>query len=215
MASILIVEDEELISELIRSNLELVGHVCDQAFEGKEAISKMNDNTYDLILLDVMIPYVSGFDLMQYRKQSPVIFVTAKDNLKDKLQGLGMGAEDYIVKPFEMLELIARVNIVLKRYCQTPQTIKFGDVSINMEGRIVTNKNEIVDLTPKEFDLLEAFVINRNIALTREKLLEIVWGFEYEGDTRTVDVHVQKLRKKLGIEDRIKTVYKRGYRLEL
>lgn len=215
MANILIVDDEEAINELVKLNLKLVGHICDQAYDGKEALDKLSKKQYDLILLDVMLPYISGFELMKVIKDTPVIFMTAKDRIEDKIQGLTSGAEDYIVKPFEILELIARINIVLRRTKTENTVFKVDDMEMDRDGKIVKYQNEVVELTPQEYSLLEVFVINQNLAMSREKLLELAWGYDYEGDTRTVDVHVQKLRKKLGLEDRIKTVYKVGYRLEV
>lgn len=214
MANILIVDDEEAINELVKLNLKLVGHNCEQAFDGQEALNMIKQKQYDLILLDVMLPQISGFDLMKYIKGTPVIFMTAKDRIEDKIQGLTSGAEDYIVKPFEILELIARINIILRRNKAENTVVQIDDMRINRESKIVTYKDQMVELTPQEYNLLEVFIVNQNLALSREKLLELAWGYEYEGDTRTVDVHVQKLRKKLGLEERIKTVYKVGYRLE-
>ena len=214
MANILIVDDEEAINELVKLNLKLVGHICEQAYDGKEAMELLSKSRYDLILLDVMLPYISGFDLMKNIKETPVIFMTAKDCIEDKIQGLTSGAEDYIVKPFEILELIARINIVLRRAKKDDSLYHLDDMEMDRESRVARYKNEVIELTPQEFNLLEVFVVNQNLALSREKLLELAWGYDYEGDTRTVDVHVQKLRKKLGLEDRIKTVYKVGYRLE-
>ncbi|WP_310604697.1 response regulator transcription factor [Anaerosporobacter sp.] len=215
MANILIVDDEEAINELVKLNLKLVGHSSDQAYDGREALDMLMRNQYDLILLDVMLPYVSGFELMKKIKDTPVIFMTAKDRIEDKIQGLTSGAEDYIVKPFEILELIARINIVLRRTKVEDTVFRIDDVEMDREAKIVRYQSEIVDLTPQEYNLMEVLVMNQNLALSREKLLELAWGYEYEGDTRTVDVHVQKLRKKLGLEERIKTVYKVGYRLEV
>ena len=215
MANILIVDDEEAINELVKLNLKLVGHACDQAYDVREALDMLTKKPYDLILLDVMLPFISGFDLMKEIKDTPVIFMTAKDRIEDKIQGLTSGAEDYMVKPFEILELIARINIVLRRTKTESNNYKVDDMELDREGKVVRYRNEVVDLTPQEYNLLEMFVINQNLALSREKLLELAWGYEYEGDTRTVDVHVQKLRKKLGLEERIKTVYKVGYRLEV
>ena len=215
MAHILVVDDEEPINKLIKANLCLVGHQCDQAFDGKEALEKIKKENYDLIILDVMLPYKSGFELIKEIKGVPVIFLTAKDKLQDKIEGLTSGAEDYIVKPFEILELIARVNIVLRRNTKQESEVVIGDTTVQLDSKIVTYKGEIVDLKPQEYALLEVLVYNRNLALSREKLLNLAWGYEYEGDTRTVDVHIQQIRKKLGLEDYIKTIYKVGYRLEI
>ena len=215
MAHILVVDDEEPINKLIKANLCLVGHQCDQAFDGKEALEKIKKENYDLIILDVMLPYKSGFELIKEIKGVPVIFLTAKDKLQDKIEGLTSGAEDYIVKPFEILELIARVNIVLRRNTKQASEVVIGDTTVQLDSKIVTYKGEIVDLKPQEYALLEVLVYNRNLALSREKLLNLAWGYEYEGDTRTVDVHIQQIRKKLGLEDYIKSIYKVGYRLEI
>lgn len=218
MAKILIVEDEKSINDLILMNLSLVGHTCYQAFDGVQAVSALNECNPDLILLDVMIPYRDGFSLMQEKvfKEVPVIFLTAKDAVADRVKGLNLGADDYITKPFEAIELIARVDAVLRR------TKKFlnsefiiGNVFVNVLERKVKVNNTEVELTNREFMLLEVLIKNRNIALSRERLLDLVWGYDFEGDTRTVDVHITKLRKKLGLVNYIKTVYKLGYRLEI
>lgn len=214
MAHILIVDDEEMINHLIKCNLELVGHHCQQAYDGEEALSLIKSQHYDLILLDVMLPSLSGFELIKWIKNTPVIYLTAKVSLQDKIRGLTSGAEDYIVKPFETLELIARINIVLRRTASPSETYRLNEVEVDLGSKVVKYQNIPIDLTPQEFALLEILITNRNLALSREKLLELAWGYDYEGDTRTVDVHIQKLRKKLGLENHIKTVYKMGYRLE-
>lgn len=217
MERILIVEDEEPINQLIKMNLNLVGYECDQAFDGKEAIEKITNGTYDLVILDIMLPHHDGFEIMSYIKHTPVFFVTAKDNIEDKIKAFSIGAEDYIVKPFDILELIARVNVILRRNnhkkCESKITI--DHIEVDLEAHKIYDNGKLVDVTPQEYGLLETFIMNRNLALSREKILELAWDYSYEGDTRTVDVHVQKLRKKLRLEERIKTVYKIGYRLEL
>lgn len=215
MANILVVDDEEPINKLVKANLCLVGHKCDQAFDGKEALEKIKNGSYDLIILDVMLPYKSGFEIIKEIDKAPVIFLTAKDNLEDKIEGLTSGAEDYIVKPFEILELIARVNIVLRRNVKEPREIIIGDTSIELDSQVVKYKGQVVELKHQEYSLLEVLLSNRNLALSRDKLLSLAWGYDYEGDTRTVDVHIQQLRKKLGLEEYIKTIYKVGYRLEI
>lgn len=214
MAKILVIEDDRHISELIRRNLKLAGYECACCFDGKIAQEMISDGKFDLILLDVMLSGMSGFDLISKIKDTPVIFVTAKGELEDKLLGLSLGAEDYIVKPFEMLELLARINVILRRN-QKEEYIKIGSVLVNLDKRTVEKEEQEVALTPQEYNLLEVFVRNRNIALSREKLLELAWGYDYEGETKTVDVHVQKLRKKLGFEHIIKTITKLGYRMEI
>lgn len=213
MAKILVVEDDRHINELIQRNLKLAGHECVCCFDGEQAAQKISGGQYDLILLDVMLSGMSGFTLIEKVQGTPVIFVTAKGELEDKLLGLSLGAEDYIVKPFEMLELLARVNVILRR-SQRDEDVRLGSVHVDLNKRTVEMNGHEVALTPQEYNLLEVFIRNKNIALSREKLLELAWGYDYEGETKTVDVHVQKLRKKLGLEHMIKTITKLGYRLE-
>lgn len=215
MAKILIVEDEVPINTLIKKNLELVGHECVSVYDGQAAIDVLKDHSFDLILLDVMLPGLDGFEVFEKISRVPAIFLTARSSLSDRLKGLTMGADDYLTKPFEMLELLARVDAVLRRTKKEEKSFAFDNVIIRFDSRQILLDGAVVDCTPKEYDLLEALVVNRNIALSREKLLSLAWGYDYEGDTRTVDVHIQKLRKKLGLEERIKTVYKLGYRLEV
>jgi DNA-binding response OmpR family regulator len=215
LAEILIVEDEIPINTLIKKNLELVGHRCSSVYDGQAAVEAVAVHEYDLILLDVMLPGLDGFDVFEKMHGIPTIFLTAKSGLSDRLKGLTMGADDYLTKPFEMLELLARVDAVLRRTKKDAKFFTIDNVTIHFDSRQVFLDGNGIDCTPREFDLLEALVVNRNIALSREKLLSLAWGYDYEGDTRTVDVHIQKLRKKLGLEERIKTVYKLGYRLEV
>lgn len=216
MANILIVEDEELINNLLKENLVLVGHTCTQAYDGIEAGNCIQSGSYDLILLDIMLPGRSGYDILQDCDGIPVILLTAKDGTFDKVKGLNMGAEDYIVKPFDMLELIARVNVVLRRNYtgRKAEIFTLDSLQVDLQSHTVRLEDEEISLMPKEYELLEYFISNRNIALSRERLIEQVWGWDYTGDTRTVDVHVAALRKKLKLEKRLKTVYKLGYRLE-
>lgn len=215
MAHILIVEDEYAISELMKRNLNLTGHTCEQAFDGRTAQELYHKNSYDLILLDIMLPGISGFELMEEFTEAPVIFITAKDNPSDKLRGLTSGAEDYITKPFDILELLARVNIVLRRNKRGTDVFVMDGVRVDFGEHTIIRDDHVIEMTPQEFSLLEILIRNRNLAMSREQLLEQAWGYDYEGDTRTVDVHIQKLRKKLGWEERIRTVYKMGYRLEV
>lgn len=214
MAEILIIEDEMHINELMKRNLQLVGHSCTQCFDGLEALKVMYEKEFDLVLLDVMLPGMSGFDLITKLEGTPVIFVTAKGELEDKLQGLSLGAEDYIVKPFEMLELIARVGVVLRRSNKNEKVFEKNGARVDLERRVVLVDNIEIMMTPQEFKLLEILIENKNVAMSRDKLLELAWGYDYEGETKTVDVHIQKLRKKLRWESVIKTVNKVGYRLE-
>jgi len=214
MAKILIAEDEKAINDLIKFNLELVGHQCFQVFDGEEALYSALSGEYDLVILDVMLPCLSGFEII-VKIDTPVIFVTARTSVEDRLRGLKLGADDYIVKPFEILELVERVKAVLRRTKGEVASFEFEGIRVEFDTRRVFKDGEEVVLKPKEFDLLSALITNRNLALSREKLIELVWDFDYDGDTRTVDVHIQKLRQKLGIADKLKTVYKTGYRLEI
>ncbi|QUH18669.1 response regulator transcription factor [Alkaliphilus sp. B6464] len=215
MAKILIVEDEIAINELVKRNLQLVGHQCTSVFDGKTAVGEIQNHIYDLIILDIMLPELDGFEIFKKVNETPTIFLTARNSLPDRIKGFSMGADDYLTKPFEMLELLARVEAVLRRTLKNKSSFEAEDVKIDFESRQVFRKGQLVECTPKEYELLEVLVSNRNIALSRERLLELVWGYDYEGDTRTIDVHIQKLRKKLGWEEVIKTVYKLGYRLEV
>lgn len=218
MAHILVVEDDLAIRELIKRNLCMVGHTCMTVSEGDKVINAMEKEHFDLIILDIMLPGLSGFEIIQEIKEIsnvPVIFVTAKGELSDKLKGLALGAEDYIVKPFEMLELLARVGVVLKRYGTNEEVVKIGDTEVNLKQHIVKKSGEIISLKPQEFRLLEVLIQNKNLALSREQLLNLAWDYDYVGETKTVDVHIRKLRQKLSLEEYIKTVSKLGYRLEL
>ena len=215
MAHILVVEDDFAIRELIKRNLQMVGHTCKSVAEGNKVIETIENEQFDLVILDIMLPGMSGFDVIQRIKDIPVIFVTAKGALEDKLKGLSLGAEDYIVKPFEILELIARVGVVLKRYGRGDSLVKIGDIEVDMKQHLITKEGGFINLTPQEYRLLEVLIQNKNLALSREQLLDLAWGFDYEGESKTVDVHIRKLRQKLGLENDIKTVPKIGYRLEL
>ena len=214
MAKILIAEDERPIRELIRRNLLLVGHSCCEAEDGPQAQALAEAGRFDLALLDVMLPGLDGFEVKRLLPPDlPVIFVTARTGLSGRLQGLGLGADDYILKPFEILELLARVEAVLRRTGAGDRMVEAGGCRVDLAQRRVTREGVEIPLKPQEYALLEVLVRNRNLALSREKLLELAWGYDYEGDTRTVDVHVQRLRKKLGLEKELQTVYKLGYRL--
>ena len=215
MANILIVEDDQDINDLIARNLKLVGHTYQQVFDGNDAVKIVSENNFDLILLDIMLPSLNGFEVIKKIPFTPIIFITAKDALEHKLNGLQLGADDYIVKPFEMLELLARIEVVLRRTNKNITTFSLDNVVVNMSDKTVTAEGVSIDLSPREFELLEVLIRNQNIALSRDKLLELAWGYDYAGETRTVDNHIQKLRSKLGWEERIKTIYKLGYRLEV
>jgi len=215
MAHILIVEDDKPINKLIKKNLELVGHTCVSVYDGDAVIPALESTAFDLMLLDIMLPNRDGFEIIQDIKgQIPVIVRTARGVVHDRVIGLRHGADDYIVKPFDMLELTARIESVLRRTQKSEKAFKLGDVTADLAGRQVYYRGSLVDFTPQEYALIEALIQNRNIALSRDKLLEIAWGYDYGGDTRTVDVHIHNIRKKLRWEKVIKTVYKLGYRLE-
>lgn len=215
MLKILIVEDEEPIANLIRMNLSKAGYQCEIAGDGEEAANKIEENTYDLILLDIMLPKLNGYEVLEYAKTMdiPVIFLTAMGETQQKVKGLKLGAEDYITKPFEISELLARVETVLRRYKKTERKLNLLDIEIDTESRTVLQGGIPVELTPKEYDLLLLFIRNKNRALYRETIYESVWGGEYSGTGRTVDLHVQRLKKKLGLEEHIVAIYKVGYRL--
>ena len=214
MLQILVVADEHSISNLIKVNLTRAGYACDCAYDGLAAVDMLDKKPYDLVLLDIMLPGADGYEIMDYIAplEIPVIFLTAKASVADRVKGLRMGADDYLTKPFEIIELLARVESVLRRYHKTEQVLTEGNLVIDTASRTVTKKGETISLTKKEFDLLLLFVRNKNIALYRETIYERIWGGEYMGDSRTVDLHVQRMRKKAGLEEQIQTVYRVGYR---
>lgn len=216
MRKILIVEDEEAIANLIRINLTAEGYHCTCAYDGTTGADYIESDCFDLILLDIMLPEINGYELLEYVKPigTPVIFLTAKSAVDDRIMGLKLGADDYIAKPFQVGELIARVEALLRRYGKINNRLCFADVEIDMVSRIVKRAGLPIDLTVKEFDLLVELVQNKNVALYRERLYEKVWREVYVGDTRTLDSHIQRLRKKLGWDNYIKTVFRIGYRLE-
>ena len=213
MAEILIVEDELSINELIRRNLNLTGHHCTQAFDGLSAVELLENGNYDLLVLDIMLPEVNGYELLEYIKPMgiPVIFLTAKGAVRDRIQGLKMGADDYIVEPFEPEELRARIHCVLRRY---KSVIRLPDIKIDTRQRSVTLHDQPVHLTLKEYELLLYLAENGGTALSRGQILANVWESDDE-DTRTVDLHIQRLRKKLNLEKTIQTLPKIGYRFEV
>lgn len=216
MVQILIVEDEKPISNLIRVSLKRAGYLCKCAYDGAEALEMLEGQHFDLILLDVMLPQIDGFSLMEYIRpmEVPVIFLTAKNAVMDRVKGLRMGAEDYIVKPFEVLELLARVDVVLRRYNKTAAQIEIGGLTIDTVAMTVSRDGEEIKLTRKEYDLLLLFARNPNVALYRETIYERVWNEEFPYGSKTVDLHIQRLRKKVGWESKLKAVNKVGYRLE-
>lgn len=217
MNHILIVEDEKPISDLMRLSLHKAGYRTTCAFDGIQAADLLEKNAFDLVLLDVMLPGANGFELMEYIRPmgTPVIFITAKNSLNDRVRGLRMGAEDYIVKPFEVLELLARVDVVLRRYNKTEAVLEVGGLRIDTVAMQVTRGGVPVPLTRKEYEILLLFARNPGVALYRETIYERVWEEEFPYGSRTVDLHIQRLRKKAGWENRLLAVNKVGYRLEV
>ena len=217
MIQILIVEDEPPISNLIRLSLSKEGYACTSAPDGAAAADLLERGRYDLVLLDVMLPEIDGFELMEYIRpmEIPVIFLTAKNAVADRVKGLRAGAEDYIVKPFEVVELLARVDVVLRRYRKNGAVLRVGGLEIDTCAMQVRRDGVEIALTKKEYDLLLLFARNPRRALFRETIYERVWGEEYQYGSKTVDLHVQRLRKKVGWEARLQVVNKVGYRLEV
>ena len=214
---ILVVEDDRAISELLCMNLNAAGYETAAAYDGEEARRLLLwHEDADLALVDIMLPGKDGFSLMDdfNEKNLPVIYLTAKDDVASKVKGLKLGAEDYMVKPFEMLELLVRIEKVLERTGRAKKILEIRDVKVDLEKHQVTKKGVAVNLKPMEYDLLVLLLQNRNIALGREEILRRVWGTEFLGESRTVDVHVGQLRKKLELYEEIRTIPKLGYRLE-
>jgi len=214
---ILVVEDEKPIRDLIALSLSEAGYKIKTAADGAEGADMIDGEQFDLILLDIMMPEVDGYELMEYIRplNIPTIFITAKHTPKDRVKGLRLGADDYLTKPFEMIELMARIETVLRRYKKSEQRVVVGDVVIDFEAYRVMKGDTQIYLTAKEFSLLKLFVKNKNVALFRDVLYEKVWGSDYDIDSRTVDLHVQRLRKKLKWEKILVTIHKVGYRLQV
>ena len=217
MIHILIVEDEKPISNLMQLSLRRAGYTCSCAYDGAQAADLLEKHSFDLILLDVMLPQIDGFELMEYIRPTgtPVIFITARNSLDDRVRGLRMGAEDYIVKPFEVLELLARVDVVLRRYNKTGAVLELDGLVIDTAAMTVRRGEQTISLTKKEYDLLLLFARNPGVALYRETIYERVWNEEFPYGSRTVDLHIQRLRKKVGWEQKLLAVNKVGYRLEV
>lgn len=214
MIQILVVDDEEAIANLIKITLEQAGYFCKCVYDGEAAANQIEKGNFDLILLDVMLPKIDGFELMEYigQFQIPVIFLTAKSDVKDRVKGLRLGAEDYIGKPFDNGELLARVEVVLRRFHKSTGIISAAGLTIDTASRTCMKDGKVIELTYKEFELLLLLVKNKNVALYREIIYEKVWQDPFCEDTRTVDLHIQRLRKKLGMEKNIQTIFKVGYR---
>lgn len=214
---VLVVEDEKPISDLICMNLQAAGYLTIPVYDGKNVELQLEEeNEFDLALVDVMLPGKDGFDLMEVFKSHgvPVIYLTAKSDVTSKVYGLRLGAEDYIVKPFEIMELLVRVEKVLERNGKRREKINIGCVTIDLAGHQVYREGTLVPLKPMEYDLLVFLAQNKNVAFSRDQLLNRIWGSEFYGETRTVDVHIAQIRKKLNLEHEIRTISKLGYRLE-
>ncbi len=216
MNQILIIEDEKSIADMVKMCLTKNGYICETANDGMTATDKIDEKRYDLILLDIMLPDIDGYDLIDYIKQFeiPVIFVTAKTSVPDRVKGLKLGAEDYVTKPFDLEELLARVETVLRRYNKTERILEVGKIKIDTLSRTVLLDGVLIPLPAKEYDLLLFLVRNKNIALYREVIFEQVWQEPYLGNTRTIDLHIQRLKKKLDLDDAIETIYKVGYKFK-
>ena len=217
MVNIMIVEDEKPISNLIALSLKKVGYHCECAYDGLSAIDMIEKKYPDLILLDIMLPGADGFEILEYVKplDIPVIFLTAKGELSDKVNGLRLGAEDYIVKPFEIKELLARIEVVLRRYKKLDRMIRILGLEIDTDSRTVLKDGVYINLTKKEYDILLLFARNPGSVLFREMIYDRVWGGDYVPGSRTVDLHVQRVRKKVGWENYLISVPKMGYRLDV
>ena len=214
---ILIVEDDRAISDAVALNMQFVGYDYMVFDDGEKAASCLaTDHAFDLAILDIMLPGINGFELFSYTEKYniPVIYMTAKTDAASEIKGLRDGAEDYIVKPFDMLALMVRIEKVLKRTGRLNTVYRVRDVEVNSETRIVTKDGEMVELQPLEFDVLLMLLKNKNLTVSREQLLSEVWGYDYIGETRVVDIKISSLRKKLDLGNEIKAIPKLGYRLE-
>ena len=215
MSKILVIEDEYVINKMICLNLDTVGHKTTPIYNGTKALELVEQgNHFDLAVVDIMLPGTDGFTLLKplTNRGIPVIFLTAKGDLDSKLKGLTEGAEDYLVKPFEMPELLARISNILKRYDREDTLLIVNDIELDTSKRSVMKESQLILMTPLEFDLLLILMRHKNIALSRDRLLSEVWGILYEGESRTVDVHISQLRKKTELS--IVSIPKIGYRLE-
>ena len=217
MARICIVEDDLHIAQMIEATLTMMNYDCVRCEDGKQAVETILNNRFDLILLDIMLPELDGFGVLEKirSREIPVIFLTAMGSVSDKVRGLRLGAEDYIVKPFEAMELLARIEVVLRRFHTDESSIlQYDEIQVDIQRHTVTKDGEEVTLTPKQFDVLVFLMKHVDLAVSRDQLLSAGWGYEFEGESRTVDIHVQQVRKKMGLQGRLVTISKLGYRLE-
>lgn len=215
---ILLVEDEKPLSAAIVKMLEQEHFALDAAYTGPDGLDCVLSGIYDAIVLDVMLPGMDGFAVLEHIRgescETPVIFLTALGAVADKVKGLRGGAEDYIVKPFEPVELLARIEVVLRRVGKSEMHLRYGDIQVDIEKHTALKNGVPVALTPKEFDVLVFFMRNPDVAITREQLLSNIWGFDFTGESRSVDIHVQQVRRKMGLQGKLITIPKLGYRLE-
>lgn len=215
MIKILIVEDDANIAKYIQTCLCVGNYESTICMDGQDAVGMIADDHFDLILLDIMLPGLNGFEVMDRIRDYgvPVIYLTAVEDVNSKVRGLKSGAEDYIVKPFEALELLARIELVMKRHRKEETILTYGEIRLDIEKHIVIKAGIPIPLSPKEFDTLTFFIQHPDIVISRERLLTAVWGYLFEGETRTVDTHVQQVRRKLGLQGKLVTVPKYGYKL--
>ena len=216
MRPILIAEDERPIADLIELTLTGAGYPCEQANDGEKAADLIAEHDYELAVLDIMLPGIDGYELLGYLRSTgtPVIFVTARTSLQDRVRGLNLGADDYLTKPFEPLELVARVESVLRRAGRANVVLRAFGVELDPAAHTVSRDGRPVHLAPREFELLELLMRNRGLTLYREVLYERLWGDDEAFDTRPLDLCIARLRRKLGWKDEIRTVFRVGYRLE-
>ena len=215
---ILIVDDEALIRDVIKDYIEAEGYTCDEADDGTLAIKLVEENAYDLIIMDIMMPHMDGYQAIKEiksLKNIPTIMLSARTSEFDKLHGFDIGIDDYVTKPFSPKELIARIKAVTKRYKNDEDVIKVGNIVINNLSHEVYVDNQRIEVTHTQFELLTLFLTNQNIALSRDRIIEAIWGYEYEAEDRTIDAHIKLLRSKLGkYRNSIKTIRKVGYKFE-
>lgn len=217
MYKILVIEDEENIASFVKMELVYEGYEVDNSYDGKEGLEKALNGKYDLIILDLMIPNLNGLEVcrrVRKVKNIPIIMLTARDSVMDKVSGFQMGADDYVVKPFAIEELLARIEALLRRVNNNSEfmnLIEFKDIVINIESRTVECNGKQINLTTKEYELLLYLVKNKNKVLTRDYLIENIWGYDYDGENNVVDVYIRHLRSKLNKDDYIQTVRGVGY----
>lgn len=219
MSRLLLVDDEIRIREVIKEYATISGHTVDEASDGLEAIDLVQKNDYDVIILDVMMPNLDGYNAckrIKAIKKVPIIMLSARQEEMDKLYGFELGIDDYVTKPFSPKELMARIKVITERNKQSNTMVEFGGISIDIEGRVLYIDGEVRHVTPKEFELLAYLIQNKNVAISRDKLLQVVWEYDYFGDDRTVDTHIKMLRKNLGpYRNYIQTIRGIGYKFEV